>query len=51
METTLLTLLEVHHWTYNKIRLGKNNDGGYVICNIPNIEYDSLLSCGISNDI
>lgn len=36
---------------HSKIRLGKNNDGGYVICNIPNITYDILLSGGVETDI
>lgn len=36
---------------HRKVRLGKNNDGGYVICDIPNIKYDILLACGIAGDI
>jgi len=36
---------------FTKIRVGKDYDGGYVICNIPNIEYSLLLSCGICDDI
>jgi hypothetical protein len=35
---------------FPKKRIGKSNDGGYVICEIPNISYDLLLSGGISND-
>ena len=35
---------------YNKVRIGKDNDGGYVICNLPNY-YDLFISGGISNDI
>ena len=31
-----------------KTRIGKNNDGGYVIVN--NLKYDLLIGCGISND-
>jgi hypothetical protein len=31
--------------------LGKDNDGGYIICDIPNIYYDLFLSGGISDDI
>jgi len=31
-------------------RIGKNNDGGYVICNLPG-EYDLFISGGVSNDI
>lgn len=33
----------------NKTRLGKNNDGGYVIA--PDLSYDLFLSAGISDDI
>jgi len=31
-------------------RVGKNNDGGYVICNLPGT-YDLFISGGVSNDI
>jgi hypothetical protein len=31
-------------------RVGKNNDGGYVICSLPD-SYDLFISGGISNDI
>lgn len=34
-----------------KIRLGRKSDGGYVICDIPDIEYDLFLSGGICDDI
>ena len=34
-----------------KQRLGKDYDGGYVICDIPNVSYNLLLSCGIGDDI
>ena len=34
-----------------KQRLGKDYDGGYIICDIPDINYNLLLSCGISDDI
>lgn len=43
--------LTVYTSPYNKIRLGKDNDGGYIICDIPNIEYSIFLSAGIGNDI
>ena len=33
-----------------KIRLGKDNDGGYVICNMPD-GYDMFVACGIAGDI
>jgi len=35
---------------YPKVRLGKNNDGGYVVALLPG-GYDLFLSGGISNDI
>ena len=35
---------------YNKVRIGKDNDGGYVICELPD-NYDLFISGGISNDI
>ena len=44
-------LLTVYASPFNKIRLGKEYDGGYVICNIPNVNYSLLLSAGISDDI
>ena len=34
-----------------KIRLGSDNDGGYIIVDIPNISYSLLLSGGIGDDI
>lgn len=36
-------------YPYNKIRAGKKNDGGYVICE--GFKYDLLLSCGVNDDI
>jgi beta-1,4-mannosyl-glycoprotein beta-1,4-N-acetylglucosaminyltransferase len=44
-------LLTCYKSPYEKIRVGKDFDGGYVICNIPDIKYDFLLSCGVSDDI
>ena len=41
-------LLEVYNYE-NKIRIGSNSDGGYVICKIPG-NYDCYISCGISNE-
>jgi hypothetical protein len=43
--------LTVYKSPYPKLRIGKHNDGGYIIANIPNIKYSCLLSGGISNDI
>ncbi len=34
----------------SKSRIGKPNDGGYVICNLPG-SYDCLISGGIANDV
>ena len=45
METLLL-----YHSPYNKIRLGKPNDGGSVITELPE-HYDSFISIIASNDI
>lgn len=35
----------------NKIRLGRDNDGGYVIADLPYNSYDLFLSAGIANDV
>ena len=43
--------LTVYKSPFTKIRLGKENDGGYVIADIPNINYDIILSGGIDTDI
>jgi hypothetical protein len=43
-----LDLLKVYKFD-NKIRLGSNNDGGYV-CGELNTEYDCYISAGISNE-
>ena len=36
---------------YKKYRLGQDYDGGYIIADIPNINYTILLAGGIENDI
>ena len=46
-----LDILRLYKSPYEKIRCGKANDGGYVICDIPDANYDLLISGGISNDI
>jgi hypothetical protein len=33
------------------MRLGKDYDGGYILANVPNANYTTLLAGGISNDI
>ena len=42
--------LTLYESPYDKIRVGKNNDGGYVIIDIPNVTYDFFISAGISDD-
>lgn len=42
--------LRVYKSEFPKKRIGKNNDGGYVICDIPNINYDVLIAGGIEKD-
>ena len=44
-------VLTVYKSPFNKLRLGKNYDGGYIIAEIPNINYSTLLAGGISTDI
>jgi hypothetical protein len=44
-------VLTVYKSPFKKIRLGKNNDGGYIIAEIPNVCYTTFLSGGIEKDI
>ncbi len=44
----LYELLNVYQYD-NKIRLGDKKDGGYVIANLVNPNYDCYLSCGVAN--
>ena len=44
-------VLTVYKSPFPKIRLGKDYDGGYIIADIPNIHYTTLLSGGIETDI
>jgi len=49
-----LDSLTVYSTKYDKIRLGRDNDGGYVICVLPKcdgISYDAFLSGGVCNDV
>ncbi len=46
-----LKLLTVYESQFKKIRLGKDYDGGYIICDIPDIKYDCILAGGIENDL
>lgn len=43
-----LDFLKIYETEHKKIRLGSHKDGGYVIAD--GLNYDILLSCGISND-
>jgi hypothetical protein len=45
------SVLTVYESPYPKLRLGKDNDGGYILADIPNINYSILLAGGISRDI
>ena len=36
---------------FKKVRLGRDYDGGYIIADIPNVNYNIILGCGIANDI
>jgi hypothetical protein len=44
-------VLTVYKSPFEKKRLGKDYDGGYIISEIPNIKYSILLAGGIENDI
>ena len=44
-------VLKVYKSPFKKLRLGKDNDGGYIIADIPNVIYNLFLSGGIENDI
>jgi hypothetical protein len=48
MNTYLLT---VYKSPFPKIRIGNQNDGGYIICDIPNINYDIMIAGGVADDI
>ena len=37
-------------YCYNLLRLGKNNDGGYLVEKESLLNCESLISCGISLD-
>ena len=45
-----LWALNVFKSPFPKKRYGQQYDGGYVICEIPDIKYDLLLSAGIGDD-
>ena len=35
---------------FDKFRVGRSNDGGYILVDIPGVKYDLFLSAGIAND-
>ena len=45
------SVLTVYASPFPKMRLGKDNYGGYVVTDIPDINYSLLLSGGIGDDI
>ena len=44
-------VLTVFKSPFPKLRLGKDYDGGYVIADVPNVNYTTFLAGGISDDI
>lgn len=44
-------VLTCYESPYPKRRIGKDYDGGYVIIDIPDVQYDCLIGAGISDDI
>jgi hypothetical protein len=44
-------VLRVYKSPFKKLRLGKDYDGGYIICEIPNVSYKILISGGVLDDI
>jgi len=45
------SVLTVFKSPFKKVRLGKDFDGGYIITEIPDINYTILLAGGIETDI
>ena len=43
-------ILTVYKSEFNKRRIGSPRDGGYVICDLPEVKYDLFLSCGIGGN-
>ena len=43
--------LTVYTSPFPKIRLGKDNDGGYVLADVPDAQYDLLLAGGVCDDV
>jgi hypothetical protein len=47
----LKRLVVPHKTNLEKIRIGQEGDGGYVICDIPDVKYDALYSYGSDDNI
>jgi len=45
------SVLTVYKSPYPKLRLGKDYDGGYIIIDLPNVDYTTFLAGGILDDI
>lgn len=45
------SVLKVYKSPYPKLRLGKDYDGGYIIADVPGVNYNILLAGGIARDI
>ena len=45
------SLLTVYKSPFQKKRIGRDNDGGYIISDIPDVKYDLLIACGVADDI
>lgn len=45
------SLVTVYDAPFPKKRIGCSSDGGYIICDIPDIQYDYFLSAGVDNNI
>jgi hypothetical protein len=45
------SVLTVYSSPLPKVRIGRDNDGGYIVADIPNVKYSILLAGGVANDI
>lgn len=43
--------LTVYKSPFRKHRIGQDNDGGYVICDIPGLDYEMLIAGGVDNNV
>ena len=46
-----LDVYRLYDCPFPKVRVGKNNDGGYVIADLGTGAYDMFLSAGVDNDV